>query len=159
MLVDTVHTVPLLQCNIYWLQTKFAKVMFLHLSFCSRGGGGSTWAGTSLGKYTPTRYTLLGSKPPRAGTSPGRYTPRQMHPLSRYTSPAGTPSPRQVHPRAGTPPAGTPPAGTPPAGTPPAGTPPGAVHAGRYGQQAGGTHPTGMQSCVKKYYILVHVRY
>ena len=22
-----------------------------------------------------------------------------------------------------------------------------AVHAGRYGQQAGGTHPTGMQSC------------
>ena len=27
--------------------------------------------------------------------------------------------------------------------------PPGAVHAGRYGQQAGGTHPTGMHSCVK----------
>ena len=25
--------------------------------------------------------------------------------------------------------------------------PPGAVHAGRYGQQAGGTHPTGMHSC------------
>ena len=25
--------------------------------------------------------------------------------------------------------------------------PPGAVHAGRYGQQAGGTHPTGMYSC------------
>ena len=34
------------------------------------------------------------------------------------------------------------------AGTPPGpGTPPGAVHAGRYGQQAGGTHPTGMHSC------------
>ena len=33
------------------------------------------------------------------------------------------------------------------ADTPPGpGTPPGAVHAGRYGQQAGGTHPTGMQS-------------
>ena len=31
---------------------------------------------------------------------------------------------------------------------PPAGTPPlGAVHAGRYGQEAGGTHPTGMHSC------------
>ena len=34
-----------------------------------------------------------------------------------------------------------------------AGTPPGkysprqVVHAGRYGQQAGGTHPTGMHSC------------
>ena len=26
-------------------------------------------------------------------------------------------------------------------------TPPGVVHAGRYGQQAGGTHPTGMHSC------------
>ena len=25
---------------------------------------------------------------------------------------------------------------------------PGAVHAGRYGQQAGGTHPTGMHTCV-----------
>ena len=25
--------------------------------------------------------------------------------------------------------------------------PPGAVHAGRYGQQASGTHPTGMHSC------------
>ena len=27
--------------------------------------------------------------------------------------------------------------------------PPVAVHAGRYGQQGGGTHPTGMQSCFK----------
>ena len=27
--------------------------------------------------------------------------------------------------------------------------PPTAVHAGRYGQQAGGTHPNGMQSCSK----------
>ena len=26
--------------------------------------------------------------------------------------------------------------------------PSGAVHAGRYGQQADGTHPTGMQSCI-----------
>ena len=26
-------------------------------------------------------------------------------------------------------------------------TPPGAVHAGRYGQRAGGMHPTGMQPC------------
>ena len=29
-----------------------------------------------------------------------------------------------------------------------AGIPPGAEHAGRYGQRAGGTHPTGMQSCI-----------
>ena len=30
--------------------------------------------------------------------------------------------------------------------------PPGAEHAGRYGQRAGGTHPTGMQSC---YFLLL----
>ena len=27
---------------------------------------------------------------------------------------------------------------------------PGAVHAGSYGQQAGGTHPTGMHTCSEK---------
>ena len=30
---------------------------------------------------------------------------------------------------------------------PPQERPPGAVHAGRYGQQAGGTHTTGMHTC------------
>ena len=29
---------------------------------------------------------------------------------------------------------------------------PGAVHAGRYGQQAGGTHPTGMHTCLQIYF-------
>ena len=62
----------------------------------------------------------------------GRYPP------GRYTPQAGTP-PAGIHPLAGTPPSSY----TPPASTPP----PGAVHAGRYGQQAGGTHPTGMHSC------------
>ena len=42
-------------------------------------------------------------------------------------------------------------AGTPPRdqrrAPPPGADLPGAVHAGRYGQQAGGMHPTGMQSC------------
>ena len=38
----------------------------------------------------------------------------------------------------------TPPRAPPPEQTPP---PPCAVHAGRYGQQAGGMHPTGMLSC------------
>ena len=32
--------------------------------------------------------------------------------------------------------------------TPQKQTPPCTVHAGRYGQQAGGMHPTGMQSCL-----------
>ena len=55
------------------------------------------------------------------------------------------PPPGQVHPQAGTPPSQV---HTPWQGTPPwVGTPLGAVHAGRYGQQAGGTHPTGMYSC------------
>ena len=31
-------------------------------------------------------------------------------------------------------------------------TPPCAVHAGRYGQQAGGTHPTGMHTCLSCMY-------
>ena len=35
----------------------------------------------------------------------------------------------------------------PPEQTPPGTRPPGAVHAGRYGQRAGGMHHTGMQSC------------
>ena len=58
---------------------------------------------------------------------------------------AGTP-PRQVHPQAGTPLGRY----TTPLGryTPQAGTSPRAVHAGRYGQQAGGTHPTVMHSCL-----------
>ena len=34
-----------------------------------------------------------------------------------------------------------------PQGPPGSRPPPRAVHAGRYGQQAGGTHPTGMHSC------------
>ena len=109
---------------IYRPQTKFVKVMFLHMS------------------------VIL-------STEGSRYTPR-----TRYTPRPGTPPLDQVNlPRPGTPPSGP---GTPPGpgtlprpGTPPQdqvhplgpGTPPGAVHAGRYGQQAGGTHPTGMHSC------------
>ena len=71
----------------------------------------------------PGQVPLLGRYPldrytPWAGTPLGRYP----HPLGRYTQfPTGRYTPRQVHP-------------------------PGAVHAGRYRQQAGGTHPTGMHS-------------
>ena len=38
---------------------------------------------------------------------------------------------------------------------PEAGTPLGAVHAGRYGQQAGGMHPTGMQSYVQMFFCKI----
>ena len=60
----------------YRPQTKFAKVMFLHLSVSHSVHGGY------LGRYTP-----------QAGT----------HPMGRYT-PLGRHTPRQVHPQAGTPP-------------------------------------------------------
>ena len=90
--------------NYYHPQTKFAKVMFLHVSVCPRGRG-STWAGTHPGRYTPGRYTPTWQVHPHlAGTPPpGRYTPTwQVHPHlagtpppGRYT-PAGTPW--QVHP-------------------------------------------------------------
>ena len=111
-------------------------------------GGGEYLAGTppwqihSPGRYSPPpdRYTPLGRY-----TSPGRYAPwtgtppqtgipppRQVHPLDRYV-PHGQVHPPlaryiplgQVHP--------------PSTGTPP---PP------RYGQRAGSTYPTGMQSCL-----------
>ena len=44
--------------------------------------------------------------------------------------------------------------------TPPPGSRhhPCAVHAGRYGQQAGGMHPTGMQSCLQTIVSIFHHR-
>ena len=95
----------------------------------------------------PRREEYLGTcplpgqgTPPGPGTPPGtRYTPQdqvQPPPLGpgTHTPRPGTPPRDQVHP--------------PRPGTPPGlGTTPQAVHAGRYGQQAGGTHPTGMHSC------------
>ena len=123
--------------------------------------------------HHPDRYTPQAGTPPRqvhplAGTPPGRYTlwavhppagiPQQVHPPGQVHLPwAGTPPGRYtlwaVHPQAGIPRQGHPPGQVPPGQVPPgqvpprAGTPPSTVHAGRYGQQAGGTHPTGMQSC------------
>ena len=107
------------------------------------------------GEYlTPPRPgTPPQSRPPPGADPPGADLPGSRHP------------PKQTPPGADTPPGpGTPPDQVPPTpGTPPPGpgtlpwsrytphpleqTPPGAEHAGRYGQHAGGTHPTGMQSC------------
>ena len=47
----------------------------------------------------------------------------------------------------------------PEAGTPQDQASPSAVHAGRYGQQVGGAHPTGMQSCSQCYYVHWHLQY
>ena len=81
----------------YLPQTKFAKVMFLHVSVILSTGG---WG---------LPQCMLGYQhlPPRAQTPP---PPGTRHPLC-------------------------------------------AVHAGRYGQRAGGMHHTGMQSC---YYLKFH---
>ena len=87
----------------YRLLTKFAKVMFLHLSVILFTGG------VCLSACWDSR------PPPGAGIPPGTDT---------------TPGSRQ-----------------PPLG---ADTPPSTVHAGRYGQQSGGTHPTGMDTCLDR---------
>ena len=98
----------------YRPQTKFAKVMFLHLS---------------------VSYSVH-----RGGGVPGQVPPRQVPPRQwegvpgQVTPPAGTP-PEQVPPWAVTP---------PPRQVPPL---PQQCMLG-YGQQAGGTHPTGMHSCL-----------
>ena len=118
------HPTVMLSC--YCPQTKFAKVMFLQVSVCPQEG------------CLP--HCMLGHTPwqvhPREGTTPSRYTPT--------TPRAGTP-PWQVHPRAGTPPGRY----TPKRGTPHRQVHPPAQCMLGYGQQAGGTHPTGMQSCLK----------
>ena len=69
--------------------------MFLHVSvILSTGGGGSTWAGTPPGRYTPWAGTPPTPNPPgRYTPSPGRYTPLGRYTPGRYTPPgAGTPS-------------------------------------------------------------------
>ena len=67
----------------------------------------------------------------------GYHTPQTRHPTgSRHSPKPGPPGAgpsEQAPPRSGTPPGSR--------------HPPAAEHVGRYGQRAGGTHPTGMQSC------------
>ena len=75
-----------------------------------------------------------------------------IHPPQDQRQASPSPDQRQAPPRADTPVGPvTPhpgPEGTPQEQTPPQTRhPPSTVHAGRYGQQAGSTHPTGMQSC------------
>ena len=92
--------------------------------------------GTPQTMYTHQDQVPRDQVPPGLGTPPQtRYTLRQVHPpgpgapQTRYISlgPGTPPTLDQVHP-------------------------PGAVHAGRYRQQAGGTHPTGMHSCYVLYF-------
>ena len=68
------------------------------------------------------------------------------------TPPEQTPPWEQTPPQEQTPPSRHPPEQTPPGSRPPGADTPPAKHAVRYGQRAGGTHPTGMQSCDNCYH-------
>ena len=72
--------------------------------------------------------------PPEADT-PGLPPPREQTPRSRHHHPPSRHPPRSRHSP-----------GADPAG---ADTPPQGEHAERHVQRAGGTHPTGIQSCLK----------
>ena len=102
-------------------QKRVSRILFT-------GGGGSA-------------SVHAGIPPPGPGTPPEPGTP----PGARHPPPppgAGTP-PDQALPLG----PGTPRPGTPGSKYPLDQAPPRAEHAGRYGQRAGSTHPTGMQSC------------
>ena len=104
----------------YRPQTKFAKVMFLHVfvSHSVHRGGGSA----SVHAGIPPHPTP-GPAPPQEQAPP---PPGTRHPQSRPPPQEQTPSPGADPPRSRL---------------------PCTVHTGRYGQQADGMHPTEMQSC------------
>ena len=114
----------------------------------------------SLGQgniFAPVCLSVHGgrSAPLHAGIPPGpeagtpqdqRQAPhpqKQTHPRGQTPLGADTPQ-EQTPPRNRLPGADTPPGNRPP----PEQTPPLPAQIRRYGQQAGGTHPTGMQSCL-----------
>ena len=68
--------------------------------------------------FTPVCQLFCSQGGVSASVHPGIHPPEQTPPRSRHPPGVDTP----MHPHC-------------------------AVHAGRYGQQAGGTHPTGMHSC------------
>ena len=108
----------------YLRQRSCGKVMFLHLSVIVSTAGGCLpppWADTPLSR-DPWADT------PSADTPPGR-PPLGRHPPGKH------------------PPEQTPPGQIPPGQIPPGQTPPPAQCILGYGQQAGGTHPTGTHSC------------
>ena len=78
---------------------------------------------------------MLGYHPPARQTPPGKADA----PLDQ-APPNQAPPPQTRHPSD---------QALPQTRHPPGADTPTAVHAGRYGQQAGGMHPAGMQSCLK----------
>ena len=119
----------------YRPQRSWGKVIFLHVSVILFTGWG-TWSGGGL----------VGGCGPRGGAWSGGSALRAV--WSQGDAWSGRVWSRGVPGLGGSGPGG----GGIPACT--EADPPGAVHAGRYGQQAGGTHPAGMHSC----YILFDVK-
>ena len=105
----------------YHPQTKFMKVMFSKVSVCPQGGV---------------------SAPLHAGIHPPRT--RDRHPQDQRQTPRGPEV--DIPPLARYPLGRYPPRQTPPWADTPRQTPPCQSMLG-YGQQEGGTHPTGMHSC------------
>ena len=124
--------------------------MFLQVSVCPQGG----LPASPPSRETPQQGDPLARRPPwqggpkmetpwqgdpQQGDPPARRPPWQGDPLARRppskeTPQQGdTPLPRRQSPQRRPPQQGDPPA----------------EHAERYGQRAGGTHPTGMQSCTR----------
>ena len=140
----------------YRPQRSWGKVMFLQASVILLTGGvsASVHAGIHPPRAdtprvdTPLEQTPPGSRhPPGADTPPWEQTPPGSRPPTADTPPGADPPQEQIPPGSKHTPPGSrhPPQQTPPRSRHP--LPPGAEHAGRYGQRAGGTHPTGMQSC------------
>ena len=117
--------------------------MFLHVSVILFRGGGicpiTCWDTPPPGPEAGTPLDQRQSHP----TGPGRHPhplPQDQAPCTRHPLGPGTSRSRHTPLEQTNPPG----ADTPPKQTHPAS----AVHAGTYGQQAGGMHPTGMQSCL-----------
>ena len=111
--------------------------------------GGGVCLSACWDTHPPGADTPLGADPPRADTPPEQTPPRADTPRSRHPPP-----PRSRHPLAPRSRHPVPPGVDTPHGADTLPT----EHAGRYGQRAGGTHPTGMQSCsIHLYYLTVVV--
>ena len=122
----------------YRWQWSSGKVIFSQASVILFTGGS---ASLHAGIPPPARQTPLARRYPPSKADPP-LARRPLPPARRYPLARQTPLARRPLPQQGD----TPWQGDPPGKADPlARRPPGIVHAGRYGKQTGGMHPTGMQ--------------
>ena len=125
LLVTTFH----MYCILFTYFIVYILIACVCQEFCPRGGGG-LW---SLGRHP------LGRHPRRADPPGSRHPLEKTSPRSRHSPLPGSRQPPIPWEQT-----------SPPPGVDPT---PGTVYAGRYGQQAGGTHPTGMNTCLEIFQI------